>query len=73
MKSQDMHNMTAVELAAHHEELVDELSNLRVKLVLRQLENPLSVRLLRREIARARTILVEKQQAETKTANDKVK
>jgi large subunit ribosomal protein L29 len=60
MKAQDMRNMTADELKAHHDDLVDELTNLRMKLVLRQLENPLRVRMLRREIARANTLIREK-------------
>jgi len=61
MNAQDMRNMTAIELQAHHDSLLDELANLRVKLVLRQLENPLRVRALRREIARTNTILTQKQ------------
>lgn len=61
MKAQDMRNMTVNELTSHHDALLDELSNLRVKLVLRQLENPLRVRALRREIARTNTILTQKQ------------
>jgi large subunit ribosomal protein L29 len=63
MKAQDMKNMTAIELQAHHDALLDELVNLRVKLVLRQLENPLQVRALRREIARAKTFLTQIQAA----------
>ena len=61
MSAQDMRNLTVVELQAHHDALLDELANLRVKLVLRQLENPLRVRALRREIARTNTILTQKQ------------
>lgn len=61
MKSQEMRNLTATELEAHQESLLDELVNLRVKLALRQLDNPMRVRLLRREIARTRTILRQKQ------------
>jgi large subunit ribosomal protein L29 len=60
MKPADLRNMTAQELKAHHDTLVDELVNLRVKLVLRQLDNPLRVRQLRRDIARAKTILRQK-------------
>jgi large subunit ribosomal protein L29 len=61
MKAQEMKNMTVDELKAHQDGLMDELANLRVKLVLRQLDNPLKVRLLRRQIARARTIIRQKQ------------
>jgi large subunit ribosomal protein L29 len=61
MKAQELGNMTIEELKAHQDSLLDELANLRVKLVLRQLDNPLRVRVLRRDIARARTIIRQKQ------------
>ncbi len=60
MKAQDMRNMTAEELKAHQDTLLDELASLRVKLVLRQLDNPMRVRHLRRDIARAKTLIREK-------------
>jgi len=60
VKSADLRNMTESELKAHHETLVDELVNLRVKLSMRQLDNPLRVRALRRDIARTMTILRQK-------------
>ncbi len=63
MKARDMKEMTIEELTAHQDTLLDELANLRVKLVLRQLDNPLRVRRLRREIARARTLIRQKQMA----------
>jgi large subunit ribosomal protein L29 len=60
MKPQEMRDMTQEELRIHHDSLVDELVNLRIKLSIKQLDNPLRVRLLRRDIARAKTILKEK-------------
>jgi large subunit ribosomal protein L29 len=66
MKAADLRNMTADELRAHHDTLVDELANLRLKLVLRQLENPMRVRILRRDIARTKTILRQKTAAQTR-------
>lgn len=60
MKAHDMREMTLEELEAHHDSLVDELVNLNIKLSLRQLDNPLRVRYLRRDVARAKTILREK-------------
>lgn len=63
MKAQDMKDMTIEELKAHHESLLDEMANIRVKLVLRQLDNPLRVRHLRRDIARANTLIRQKQMA----------
>lgn len=60
MKSADLRNLTESELKAHQETLVDELVNLRVKLSMRQLDNPLRVRALRHDIARTMTILRQK-------------
>ena len=60
MKSHDMREMTLEELEAHHDSLVDELINLKIKLSMRQLDNPLRVRGLRRDVARANTVLREK-------------
>lgn len=61
MKASEMRDMTLDELRVRHDEMVDEVVNLRVKLALRQLDNPLRVRQLRREIARAKSILREKE------------
>lgn len=61
MKAQELREMSIEELKAHQETLLDELANLRVKLVLRQLENPLRVRTLRKDIARARTLIRQKE------------
>ena len=63
MKANDLRNMSELELKAHHETLVDELVNLRVKLSMRQLDNPLRVRTLRKDIARVMTVIRQKQGA----------
>lgn len=60
MKAHDMREMTLEELQVHHDSLMDELVNLRIKLSMRQLDNPVRVRHLRREVARAKSILREK-------------
>lgn len=60
MKAHDMREMTLDELQVHHDSMIDELINLRIKLAMRRLDNPLRVRHLRREVARAKTILREK-------------
>jgi large subunit ribosomal protein L29 len=60
MKAPEMREMTLDELRIHHDSLIDELANLRIKLSIKQLDNPKRVTLLRREIARAKTILKEK-------------
>lgn len=61
MKSREMRDMTLDELLVQHDQLLDELINLRIKLNMRQLDNPLRVRALKRDIARAKTIMREKQ------------
>ena len=60
MKARDMRDMTLDELKVRHDEMMDEMVNLRIKLALRRVDNPLRVRQLRRDLARARTILREK-------------
>ena len=59
-KPQEMREMTLEELQLHHDSLIDELVNLKIKLAIKQLDNPLRVRYLRREVARTKTILKEK-------------
>jgi large subunit ribosomal protein L29 len=60
MKAHEMREMTLEELEAHHDSLLEELINLKIKLSLRQLDNPMRVHSLRRDVARAKTILREK-------------
>ena len=60
MKAQEMREMTQEELTIHHDSLIDELVNLRIKLSIKQLDNPKRVTFLRKEVARAKTILNEK-------------
>jgi large subunit ribosomal protein L29 len=61
MKSREMRDMTLEELQVQHDQFMDELVNLRIKLKMRQLDNPLRVRALKRDVARAKTIMREKQ------------
>lgn len=61
MKPGDMRTMTVDELKAHHDGLIDEMSGLRIKHVLRQLDDPMKIRILRKQIARAKTIIRQKQ------------
>lgn len=57
MKPQDMRDMTREELQHHLDTLAEELGNLKIKLAVKQLDNPLRVRVLRKEVARAKTVL----------------
>ena len=60
MKPHEMREMTEEELQQHHETLAEELANIKIKLAAKQLDNPLRIRVVRKEIARAKTVLHEK-------------
>ena len=55
MRAIDIHKMTDVELAGKLKELKSELFNLRFRHASGQLENPLSIRTCKRDIARVNT------------------
>jgi large subunit ribosomal protein L29 len=61
MKPQDMRELTLEELQHHLDTMTEELVNLKIKLAVKQLDNPLRVRVIRKEIARAKTVLRAKQ------------
>ncbi len=65
MKIQELRDLSADELLTKETELRDQVFKLRFQKSLGQLENPLKIRNLKREIARIRTILKER---ETETA-----
>ncbi|MEA4988911.1 MAG: 50S ribosomal protein L29 [Anaerovorax sp.] len=61
MKIENIRNMSEVELNAEVKKLKNELFNLRFQHVTGQLENPIKLRDIKRDIARVKTILREKQ------------
>lgn len=60
MNSQEMRELSAEELAAKSRELRGELFNVKIKHATGQLESTAKLRELRRQVARAETILREK-------------
>lgn len=60
MKAHEMREMTETELQGQYEQFVEEIVNLRIKLTLKQIDDPVKVRHLRKDIARAKTVLREK-------------
>jgi large subunit ribosomal protein L29 len=62
MKSQasEMRELSKEELEAKATDLKKELFNLRFQQAMGQIENPMRLRLLRREIAKTKTVLKEK-------------
>ena len=61
MELKKMREMTAVEFNAELDNMKKELFNLRFQHVTGQLENPVKMRELKRNIARVKTILREKE------------
>tara|TARA_B100000315_G_C14595059_1_gene598404 strand:- start:8936 stop:9151 length:216 start_codon:yes stop_codon:yes gene_type:complete len=59
MKSSELNELTLEELKSRLIDNMEELENLRFQKALQQLENPLRIRDLKREIAQIRTILRE--------------
>lgn len=60
MKAHEMREMTEDELQQQHDNLMDDVVNMRIKLAAKQLDNPLAIRKARKELAMANTILREK-------------
>jgi large subunit ribosomal protein L29 len=61
MKIEKMREMTEVELNNEVKKLKNELFNLRFQHVTGQLENPIKMRDVKKEIARVKTIIREKE------------
>lgn len=59
MKKSELKNMTEAELKSKLSDDLEELENLRFQKALQQLENPIRIRLLKREVAQIRTVLRE--------------
>jgi len=66
MKSNELRELSAQEIVKKVDELEEEFFNLRFQAKMGQLTNPLRLRGVRRDIARAKTILTEKKTAAVK-------
>ena len=61
MKAKELHELTVNELNAKLKELSEELFNLRFRNAIGQLENSAALKNCKKEIARVKTILREKE------------
>lgn len=61
MKAEEIRNLTTAEVEQNVKSLKEELFNLRFQLAAGQLENPARIREVRKSIARAKTILRERE------------
>ena len=66
MELNKIREMTDVELAEQLDKMKQELFNLRFQHVTGQLENPVKMREVKRDIARVKTIIREKELAKLK-------
>ncbi len=61
MKAKDVRDFSANELDVRLEELKEELFNLRFQLATGQLDNPMRIRDVRKNIARVKTVMRERE------------
>jgi large subunit ribosomal protein L29 len=61
VKAKEIREMSAVELQRRLDELKTELFNLRFQLATGQLDNPLQIKRVRKDIARVKTIIRERE------------
>ncbi len=59
MKPQELRDMTKEEILIRKEELEKEIFNVKIRQATKQIDNPLRIKTLRRELARIVTILHE--------------
>jgi large subunit ribosomal protein L29 len=60
MKAGEFRELTLEELIVRESELSEELARMKIQLAIKRLDNPLQVRVKRRELARVKTIIHEK-------------
>ena len=63
MKTKELHGLTVDELNAKVKELSEELFNLRFRHAIGQLENPAALKNCKKDIAKIKTILRERELA----------
>jgi large subunit ribosomal protein L29 len=61
MKATELRALPSEEIVGRIDQLKDELFNLRFQLATGQLENPMRIRQVRKDIARAKTILKQRE------------
>ena len=66
MKASEIRKLSIEELSKKHKELKQELFNLRFQLAINQLENPMRISAVKKDIARILTVLSQKQEQSAK-------
>ena len=68
MKARELREMTLEELMGQREELAEKLARERIQLSIKRLDNPLQIRVTRRDLARVNTVINERLRAGETTA-----
>ena len=68
MKASELRELNNTELEEKLKSLKEELFNLRFQLAINQLENPMRIKAVRKDIARVQTFLREKEISESAQA-----
>ncbi len=71
MKNSEIKKLSAQELVLKLKDLKSELFNLRFQLAVNQLENPMRIKAVKKDIARVQTFLREKELESNKLSLDK--
>jgi large subunit ribosomal protein L29 len=61
MEVEELRGLSATEMAQKKRELIDEIFHLRLKRGTNQLENPMKLRQVKRDLARIETVIRERQ------------
>ncbi len=62
MKAKDLRQFSNEELQSKYEEFRDQLFKLRIQKTIGQLDNPLKIKLVKKDMARILTVLREKEE-----------
>jgi large subunit ribosomal protein L29 len=61
MKAKELHDLTYEELVRKEGDLKEELFNLRFRLATGQLDNPMTIKAVRKDMARVKTVIRQKE------------
>ena len=61
MKAKELHDLTYEELMRKEGDLKEELFNLRFRLATGQLDNPMTIKAVRKDMARVKTVIRQKE------------
>ena len=68
MKTSELREMTSAELTAKLQDLKEELFNLRFQLAINQLDNPMRISAVKKDIARVQTVIRQNELSENADA-----